>query len=340
MTSRVGQHLGNYQLTQLLGQGHWASVYLGEHRHLHTQAAIKVLQGPWAGSEVEGFLSEARTLARLRHPHIVRVLDFGAQEDTPFLVMEYAPGGTLRKLQPKGTRLSLETVISYVKQVASALQYAHAQRLIHRDLKPENLLLGPDQEIWLSDFGLALVAHSVRSQPFQQTAGTLAYMAPEQLQGHPTPASDQYALGVLVYEWLAGERPFSGALPELAVKQALAPPPALSEKVPTLPAAVEQVVLQALAKDPAQRFASVQAFALALEEGSREDASGQTLPVLASEYSAEAGRRAASLPHLPGGTVTLLFTGIEGSTSLLQQLGERYSQVLGECRDLLRAAFH
>src|SRR5439155_24033425 len=179
--------------------------------------------------EVDGFLSEARTLAHLRHPHIVRVLDFGIQEGTPFLVMEYAPGGTLRQLHPKGTRLPLDTVISYVKQVASALHYAHEQRLIHRDLKPENMLLGPDQELWLSDFGLAVVAHSARSQPFQQTAGTLAYMAPEQLQGHPTPASDQYALGVMVYEWLCGSRPFSGSFPELAVQHTLVPPPSLTK---------------------------------------------------------------------------------------------------------------
>src|SRR5947207_6476877 len=182
MTDRIGQHLGPYQLIQLLGQGHWASVYLGEHRHLHTQAAIKVLHNPLAPDEVEGFLTEARTLARLRHPHIVRVLDFGVQEDTPGLVMDYAPGGTLRTLHPKGTRLPLETVVPYVKQVASALQYAHEQRLIHRDLKPENLLLGPDQQILLADFGLAIVAHSVRSQPTQQVAGSLAYMAPAQLE--------------------------------------------------------------------------------------------------------------------------------------------------------------
>jgi predicted ATPase/class 3 adenylate cyclase/DNA-binding CsgD family transcriptional regulator len=340
MTNRVGQHLGNYQLVQLLGQGHWASVYLGEHGHLHTQAAIKVLHGPLAPSEVDGFLSEARTLARLRHPHIVRVLDFGMQEGTPFLVMEYAPGGTLRQLCPKGTRLPLLTVVSYVKQVASALQYAHEQRLIHRDLKPENLLLGLDQGIWLSDFGLTIVTQSARSQSFQQTAGTLAYMAPEQLEGHPTPASDQYALGVMIYEWLAGERPFSGALTELAFKQVLAAPPALSEKVPTLPGVVERVVLQALAKDPGQRFANVGALALALEEGSWEDASGQTIPLLTSGYSAEVGRKAASIAHLQTGTLTLLFTDIEGSTSLLQQVGERYTQVLGECRRLLRAAFY
>src|SRR5512135_1290365 len=122
---REGQPLGNYQLLQLLGQGRWASVYLGEHWHLHTQAAIKVLHDPLGAAEVEGFLTEARTLARLRHPHIVRILDFGVQEDTPFLVMDYAPGGSLRQLHPKGTRLPLSTVVSYVKQVASALQYAH-----------------------------------------------------------------------------------------------------------------------------------------------------------------------------------------------------------------------
>src|SRR5205814_1434895 len=155
------------------------------------------------------------------------------------------------------------------------------------------------------------------------------YMAPEQLQGHPTPASDQYALGVLVYEWLAGSRPFSGTLPELAVKQVLASPPALSEKVPPLPAGVDQVVLQALAKDPQLRFASVQAFARALEEASREEASGYTLPVLVSGDPAEAGRRAASLHH-PRGTVTLLFIDIEGSTSLIHQVGERYTQILAE----------
>ena len=339
MTDRIGQYLGNYQLSQLLGQGHWASVYLGEHQHLHTQAAIKVLHGPWTDSELEGFLSEARTLARLRHPHIVRVLDFSVQEGTPFFVMEYAPGGTLRKFHPKGMRLPLSTVVAYVRQVASALQYAHAQQLIHRDLKLENLLLGPDQEIWLSDFGLAIVVHRARSQPFLRTAGTLAYMAPEQIEGHPTPASDQYALGVVVYEWLCGARPYEGSATEVMVQQLGVPPPPLHEKMATIPQGVEQVVLQALAKDPEQRFASVQAFALALEEGSREDASVQTLPLLASGYSAEVGRRAASMPHLPSGTVTLLFTDIEGSTSLLQQLGERYPQVLGECRRLLRAAF-
>jgi len=293
MLDRVEQQFGSYRLVQLLGRGNFADVYLGEHVHLGAQAAIKVLPGPKDRRDREEFLAEARTVAHLRHPHIVRILDFGVQDGIPFLVMEYAPGGTLRQCHPKGTRLPLPTVVSYVKQVASALQYAHAQRLIHRDLKPENLLLGPDQELWLSDFGLAIVAHSARSQPSQQTAGTLAYMAPEQLQGHPTPASDQYALGALVYEWLCGERAFSGSFPELAVQHTLVPPPSLTKKVPTIPSTVEHVVLKALSKDPALRFASAQAFALALEEAAgAESSSGQTLLMSSSQSPTTSGQAA------------------------------------------------
>jgi predicted ATPase/class 3 adenylate cyclase/DNA-binding CsgD family transcriptional regulator/Tfp pilus assembly protein PilF len=339
MSDRIGQSLGHYQLIKMLGQGRWAAVYLGEHLHLHIQAAIKVLHEPLASGDEEGFLGEARTLARLRHRHIVRVLDFGVQARTSFLVLEYAPGGSLRTHHPKGTHLPLDTVVAYVKQMAEALQYAHEQHVIHCDLKPENLLLGPDQEIWLSDFGLALLIQSARAQPFHHSAGTLAYMAPEQLEGHPTAASDQYALGVLVYEWLIGSRPFSGSLHEVMAQQALASPPALSEQMPSLPARVQSVVRQALAKDPAQRFACVRDFALALEEASREVPSGQTLPVFSWVYSAKAGPGAASLPQLLRGTVTLLFGDIEGPTHLLQQSDEHTSQVLLECQRLLRAAF-
>src|SRR5947209_15957907 len=128
---REGQQLGNYYLTHLLGQGSFADVYLGKHIYLDTQAAIKVLHGQLAGNEVEGFLCEARTVAPLRHPHIVQVLDFGVEGKTPFLVMDYAPGGSLRQRHPKGSQLPLVTVISYANQIAEALQYAHQEKLIH-----------------------------------------------------------------------------------------------------------------------------------------------------------------------------------------------------------------
>ncbi len=275
MIDRVGKYLGNYLLVHLLGRGSFADVYLGKHIHLDTQAAIKVLHGQLAGQDVKDFLTEGRTIARLRHPHIVQVLDFGVEGMIPFLVMDYAPGGNLRQRHPTGVQIPLNTVVSYVKQVAEALEYAHQEKVIHRDIKPENMLLGRQDEVLLSDFGIAILSQSTRSQQAQDNAGTIAYMAPEQIQAHPNFSSDQYALGVVVYEWLSGERPFQGASVEIAIKHALVPPPSLYERVPTLPLEVEQVVLRALAKNSEQRFVSVQAFVEALEVASKSGAAGR-----------------------------------------------------------------
>src|SRR5437868_7483183 len=266
MVDRVGQQLGNYQLTRLLGEGGFAQVYLGVHIHLGTQAAIKVLHTQLPSEDTDKFRTEARTIARLIHSHIVRVLEFGVEGKTPFLVMDYAPNGTLRQRHPKGVALPLPLIVAYVKQVADALQYAHDEKLIHRDIKPENMLLGRRNDILLSDFGIALVAQSSRYQSAQEMAGTMAYMAPEQIQGKPRPASDQYSLGVVAYEWLSGDRPFSGSLTELVGQHLSVPPPPLGEKVPTISFDLEQVVLTALEKNPHLRFGSIQAFATALEK--------------------------------------------------------------------------
>jgi eukaryotic-like serine/threonine-protein kinase len=282
----VGQQLGNYRLIRLLGQGGFAEVYLAEHLHLGTQAAIKVLTTRLMNDEFETFRGEARTIARLEHPHIVRVLDYGVQDDMPFLVMSYAPGGSLRSRHPKGTQLPLDTIVSYIKQVADALQYAHNEKLIHRDIKQTNMLLGRRNEVLLTDFGLAIIIQSTGGQQVREAAGTIAYMAPEQIQGHPVPASDQYALGVVVYEWLCGERPFHGSFAEMLSQHLFVAPPSLCEKVPAIPSVIEHVVLKALAKDPSERFASVQDFALALEEASREESSGRTLQVLSTDHPA------------------------------------------------------
>jgi len=174
--------LGNYRLVRLLGHGGFANVYLGEHIHLNTHAAIKLLHTSLTDDERAKFLEEARTIALLEHPHIVRVLEYGVEHETPFLVMNYAPGGTLRQLHPKGTRLPPATIVSYVEQVAEALQYAHDQKIVHRDVKPENMLLGRGNEVLLSDFGIAVIAHSTQSQALQEVGGTAPYMAPEQIQ--------------------------------------------------------------------------------------------------------------------------------------------------------------
>src|SRR5260370_9510297 len=250
MIDRVGQQLGNYRLIRLLGRGGFADVYLGEHIYMHNQAAIKVLHTQLTPEDMEHFRLEAQTIAHLDHPHIVHVLEFGVTEATPFLAMSYAPNGTLRQRHPRGTRLPLSTVVDYVKQVADALQYAHEQKLIHRDVKPENMLLGRRNEVLLSDFGIALVAQNPHPQRTQEAIGTVGYMAPEQVQGKPRPASDQYSLGIVVYEWLSGDRPFHGSLTELVGQHLSVSPPSLLEKVQELSVMVEEVVLTALAKDP------------------------------------------------------------------------------------------
>ncbi len=122
--------------------------------------------------------------------------------------MDYCPDGTLRQQHSKGERIPLSTVVSYVQQVTDALQYAHDHKLIHRDIKPENMLIGQRNDILLSDFGIAATAHSTSSMSTQVPVGTIPYMAPEQIQAQARPASDQYALGIVVYEWLCGTRPF------------------------------------------------------------------------------------------------------------------------------------
>ncbi len=277
MVDRVGQQPGYYRLVRLLGQGGFAEVYLGEHSYLDTQAAIKVLHTQLAQDDIEQFRLEAKRIAHLEHPHIVRVLDLGVEGTTPFLVMSYAPGGTLRQRHPKGARLPLSLIVQYVKQVSDALQYAHEEKFIYRDVKPENMLLGRRNEVLLSDFGIATIVHSTTSMSMQAAVGTVPYMAPEQLQEHPRPASDQYALGVVVYEWLCGNRPFEGSFTEIVVKHLTMPPPPLRERMPTVLPQVEQVVMTALTKDYKQRFASMQAFATALEQACQVEPS-QTLP--------------------------------------------------------------
>jgi serine/threonine protein kinase/tetratricopeptide (TPR) repeat protein len=276
MADRVGQQLDNYRLIRLLGAGGFAEVYLAEHVYRKTLVAIKMLP-QLAQDDLQGFLNEARTF-RLKHPNIMQVLDFGVKERGPFIVMEYAPNGTLRQRHPHGSRVPLSTVVSYVMQVASALQYAHDEGLIHRDVKPENMLVGERNEILLSDFGIATMAHGTTSTNEGAMVGTVVYMAPEQIQGRPRRASDQYALGLVVYEWLCGDRPFHGSLSEIVVQQLQAPPPPLHEKAPEISPAVERVVLAALAKDPKERFVSVQDFAEALKQASKFTQSTSMLP--------------------------------------------------------------
>lgn len=276
----LGRYLGNYLLIRLLGQGGFADVYLGQHKILQTYAAIKVMHTHLSSAELENFVQEARTIANLKHPAIVRILDFDvADNTTPFLVMDHAPHGTLRQRHQKGTQVPLATVVSYVQQVAAALQHAHDQKLIHRDVKPENMLVGPNHEIVLSDFGIAVVAHSTHSRKVEDIIGTWTYAAPELFLGTPYPATDQYALAIVAYEWLCGTPPFQGNFPALYHQHMNVPVPSMRQKMPTLPSSVEQAILTALAKGPHQRYTSVLVFAKALEAASQPPFS-TTVPIV------------------------------------------------------------
>ncbi len=308
MGDRAGQQLGNYRLLSLLGQGGFAEVYLGEHVFLKKAVAVKVLYTQLGKNDLEGFLKEAQTIAHLEHPHIVRVTDFGLDGDLPYLVMEYAPNGTLRQRHPRDSTLPFATISAYVKQVAAALQYAHDEKLVHRDIKPENMLLNRNDELLLSDFGVATVAHRTATQNTQSIAGTAVYMAPELFRGKSYAASDQYALGIVVYEWLTGQPPFNkGDFIQLGFHHTYVPPDPLSEKNSAIPKDVEQVVMTALAKDPKQRFGSVKAFANALEqacmgaaatqkEEAAEAAPPPVLSVQAKEVTQPPGVQSQSAP--------------------------------------------
>ena len=311
--------IGEYRLERKLGGGGFGTVYLAEHTHEHALVAIKILQVPLIKPEdFRGFIKEAGTMTLLRHPHIIPLLYFNmSAEGLPFLVMEYAPGGTLRDRHPHGSQVRLASIVEYVEQIASALQYAHDRRIIHRDVKPENMLLRADGTLLLSDFGIAKLMEQSTLMSVQTQIGTPVYMAPEQHLGRSCFASDQYALAVVAYEWISGTRPFQGTSFGLAVQHMTAPPASLLDLLPTLPPSIEQVIFKALSKAPEQRFTSVQVFASAfraavqeanfsgiymkrpiLNENPLNEAISQ-LPITSTSIHTDSGIQTPPVPRLP-----------------------------------------
>jgi serine/threonine-protein kinase len=283
MASLVGQTLGRYHLLEQLGEGGMASVYRAEDPRLGREVAVKVIRADYDQDPafLKRFEREAHTLAQLTHPHIVRVLDAGEQDGLPYVVMDYVPGGTLRKRT--GRPMPAAEAGHLVLPIARALDHAHRHGIVHRDVKPANILIAQDGRPMLSDFGIARVSSSHPQTQLTATGygvGTPDYMAPEQWAGEATPASDVYALGIVLYELITGWRPFQADTPgAILLKRIQEPLPPPRQCAPGLSTAMEQVLVKALAKRPQDRFPTMGAFADALEGALRMPA-GRKRPAL------------------------------------------------------------
>jgi serine/threonine protein kinase len=198
----MANSIGEYELIRLLGKGSFGEVYLARHVPHKKEVAVKILYNRTGAKNIQdffkNFVNEARAF-RLDHPNIMRIRDFGVENEHAFLVMNYTPHGNLKQRHPMGTRLSWEAIVVYVKQIAGALQYIHDQGLVHRDVKPENILIGLNGEILLTDFGIMITSYTLHPENAQIGLGTPIYMAPEQIQSQAVRASDQYALGTIIY---------------------------------------------------------------------------------------------------------------------------------------------
>jgi serine/threonine protein kinase len=258
----TGQRLGEkFLLGELLGQGGFGAVYKAQHLLLNRPQAIKVLLEQHFASPKfrERFIREAQTLAALDHANILPVHDFGVEGSRAYLVMPFISGGTLHGvLKARPGPLGLDETARYLAQVCAALDYAHKRGVVHLDLKPLNLLMHEDGRLLLSDFGLAhLMEQGAVEGGTSLQFGSPLYMAPEHFDGKPEQRSDLYALGIILYQLLAGRVPFDGTSPVALMRQHLteAPPPLQSAR-PDLPPALDAVLGKALAKPPAQRYQS------------------------------------------------------------------------------------
>ena len=253
---------GRYRLEGSLGHGGMATVYLARDEELDRPVAIKLLAEQLAGDSAfrDRFLREARLAARLSHPNVVSVYDAGESEDgRPFIVMEHVPGTTLAEVG----RLPPARAVELVVQAAHGLAEAHAAGLVHRDVKPQNLLLRDDGVLKVADFGIARAAETTALTQVGTVLGTAAYLAPEQALGEPvTAAADVYSLGAVLYELLTGRPPYAfDSLADLAEQQQSGSITPVSELAPDVPAHVEDAVMRALARNPAYRPQSADAFA-------------------------------------------------------------------------------
>src|SRR5437870_5825162 len=253
-----------YEIKQQVARGGMAEVFLARDLLLDRPVALKVLFPEFAAdrSFVERVRREARAAANLNHPNIVSVYDWGEEDGTYFIVMEYVKGRSLRQLIRTEGPLHPQRVAEIGAEIASALAFAHQNGVIHRDVKPGNVVISPSGQVKVTDFGIARAAGNAQEALTQTGAvmGTATYFSPEQAQGRPIdPRSDVYALGIVLYEMLVGRPPFYNENPvTVAYQHVQETPVPPSQRNPDVPPPLEAIVLKALAKNPANRYASAQ----------------------------------------------------------------------------------
>ena len=274
MPNLTGQSIGRYHILEQLGAGGMALVYKAYDTRLERNVAVKVLRteqfSPVLLEQVlQRFEREAKSLAKLSHPNIVNILDYGEHEEMPYLVMEFLPGGTLK--QKLGRAIPWQESINTLLPVARGLSYAHQHGIIHRDVKPSNIMLQETKAAVLTDFGIAKLLEGVEGQTLTGSGvgiGTPEYMAPEQGVGAHTidARADIYSLGIVLYEMVTGRKPYTADTPMAVVlKQMTDPLPRPTEFTPDLPEGVEHILLKALAKQPEDRYQSMDELVNALE---------------------------------------------------------------------------
>ena len=280
------QKLGRYELIRVLGKGAMGLVYEGRDPNLDRRVAIKTIKvenlSEEAAAEYEvRFRIEAHSAARLQHPNIVSVYDSDRDGDIAFMVMEFIQGDDLKHHLDRGALYTLEQTLGIMRDLLSALDYAHGQSIVHRDIKPANLLIEKSGRVKLTDFGVARIQDSGEATRTQGTmVGTLKYMSPEQVQGRPVDArADLFAAGIVLYQLLTGKRPFDGATDFAIIQQIVGHVPAAPTIYNTqLPPAMDVVVARALAKVREQRYATAAEFMAALQAASLDAADPTVVP--------------------------------------------------------------
>ena len=266
---------GRYELLGHLGKGGMAFVHHALDKNLQREVAIKILRDSLIEDpEFQArFLQEARSAANLAHPNIVTIYDFGYDNGRYFIVMEYIDGTDLKSLILRDNRLNPEEAVDLMIQISAGVGYAHRAGLVHCDLKPQNILVGHDNRVKITDFGIARALASIRPDEFSEIVwGSPTYFAPEQAAGaSPSPASDVYALGIILFEMLTGRPPFVASDPVLLAKlHQVTPPPPLRHLNPAISVTLEQIILKVLSKEPSARYRTADQFGRVLSSFAKQ----------------------------------------------------------------------